>query len=242
MIGPISMRILVVEDQKKMAGFLRKGLTEAGYAVDTAETGSAAESMVAENGYDLLVLDVMLPDQSGLDTSRHLRQDGYRGPILMLTALGGTKDKVHGLDAGADDYLTKPFAFDELLARIRALLRRHDSESHEGQGLHSVLRFSDLEINLLTRKVVREGKELTLTPKEFALLEFFMRNPNRPLSRASIGEHVWDVHFDSESNVIDVYINMLRKKVDYPFKRKLLHTVIGAGYVLREDKKEDRQA
>lgn len=226
------MRILIVEDQKKMAKFLFKGLTEAGYSVDLAETGQAAESLAGENPYDLIILDAMLPDQNGFDTSRHLRRDSYLGPILMLTALGGTKDKVHGLDAGADDYLTKPFAFDELLARIRALLRRGNPANSEVQ---SSIRFADLEMDLVKRKVVRSGRELTLTPKEFSLLEYFLRHPNRPLSRTEISEHVWDIHFDSESNVIDVYVNMLRKKVDHPFKKKLLHTVIGAGYVLRED-------
>jgi DNA-binding response OmpR family regulator len=222
------MRLLIVEDQKKMVGFLKKGLSEAGYQVDVAQSGESAESLAAANEYDLIILDVMLPDQNGLDTARHMRADGYEGPILMLTALGGTKDKVHGLDAGADDYLTKPFAFDELLARIRALLRRREP------GAGTKLRFSDLEMDLVSRRVTREGKELLLTPKEFALLEFFLRNPNRPLSRTMIAEHVWDIHFDSESNVIDVYINMLRKKVDHPFKAKLIHTVVGAGYALKQ--------
>ena len=223
------MRLLVVEDQRKMADFLKKGLVEAGYSVDLAETGAAAESLAGENTYDLIVLDVMLPDQNGLDTARHLRRDGYRGPILMLTALAGTKDKVHGLDAGADDYLTKPFAFDELLARVRALLRRNTA------GVDSVLRFSDLEMDLSARRVTRATRELSLTPKEFGLLEYFLRHPGRALTRTEISEHVWDVDFDSDSNVIDVYVNMLRKKVDQPFKRKLIHTVVGAGYVLRED-------
>lgn len=226
------MRILVVEDQRKMAAFLKKGLSEAGYSVDCAETGHAAESLVAENPYDLVLLDAMLPDQNGFDTARHMRADGFSGPVLMLTALGGTKDKVHGLDAGADDYLTKPFSFDELLARIRALLRRNSSV---GSQVQSILRFGDLEVDLMARRVSRGQKEILLTPKEFALLEYFMRNPNRPLSRTEISEHVWDVHFDSDSNVIDVYVNMLRKKVDQPFEKKLLHTVIGAGYVLRQD-------
>lgn len=226
------MRILVVEDQKKMAGFLKKGLTEAGYAVDVAETGRSAESLTSEAPYDLIILDAMLPDQNGFDTARHLRRDGYAGPILMLTALAGTKDKVHGLDAGADDYLTKPFAFDELLARLRALLRRASSATGEAGSL---LRFADLELDLIQRKALRAGTEIKLTPREFSLLEYFLRNPNRPLSRTEIAEHVWDIHFDSESNVIDVYVNMLRKKMDHPFESRLIHTVVGAGYVLKQE-------
>jgi DNA-binding response OmpR family regulator len=223
------MRLLVIEDQRKMASFIKRGLTESGYSVDLAETGSAGESFSAENDYDLIILDVMLPDQSGLDTARHLRQDGFQGPILMLTALSSTKDKVNGLDAGADDYLTKPFAFDELMARVRALLRRQSPTVQS-----SLLAFQDLEMDLVSRKVTRSGTELTLTPKEFALLEYFLRNPNRPVSRTQISEHVWDVHFDSGSNVVDVYINMLRKKVDASFPKKLIHTVVGVGYVLRD--------
>lgn len=223
------MRILVVEDQAKMASFLKRGLNEVGYAVDVAETGASAEMLSAENEYDLIILDVMLPDQSGIDTARHLRSDGFGGPILMLTALNTTKDKVHGLDAGADDYLTKPYSFDELLARVRALLRRQG-----GAGATSTLKYADLEIDLIGRKIRRAGQDIHLTAKEFALLEYLMRNPERPLGRVSIAEHVWDVHFDSESNVIDVYINLLRKKVDAPFPKKLIHTVVGVGYVLRE--------
>jgi DNA-binding response OmpR family regulator len=223
------MRLLVIEDQRKMASFIKKGLSETGYSVDLAETGSAGEALASENDYDLIILDVMLPDQSGLDTSRHLRQEGYEGPILMLTALSSTKDKVNGLDAGADDYLTKPFAFDELSARVRALLRRHSSSVQT-----SKLIFADLEMDLVSRKTSRAGTEITLTPKEFSLLEYFLRNPNRPLSRTTISEHVWDVHFDSDSNVVDVYVNMLRKKVDAPFGCKLIHTVVGVGYVLKQ--------
>ncbi len=222
------MRVLVVEDQRKMASFIKKGLSEAGYSVDVAETGQSAESLASENEYDLIVLDVMLPDQNGFDTARHLRSDGFEKPILMLTALGGTKDKVAGLDSGADDYLTKPFEFDELMARIRALLRRN---SPAGSG--SILTFADLEMDLVKRKVKRGGQELVLTQKEFALLEYLIRNPERPLTRTSIAEHVWDAHFDSDSNVIDVYVNMLRKKVDHPFGSKLIHTVVGVGYVLK---------
>lgn len=223
------MRILVVEDQIKMANFLKRGLNEVGYAVDLAETGTAAEMLSAENEYDLIILDVMLPEQNGLDTARHLRHDGFEGPILMLTALSTTKDKVHGLDAGADDYLTKPYEFDELLARVRALLRRKSG----GAGTNNVLKYAELELDLIHRLAKREGKEIELTAKEFALLEYFMRNPERPLGRVSIAEHVWDIHFDSESNVIDVYINLLRKKIDAPFAKKLIHTVVGVGYVLK---------
>lgn len=224
------MRILVIEDQTKTALFLKKGLNEVGYSVDVAESGSAGESYIASSEYDLVILDVMLPDQNGMDTARHIRRDGFQGPILMLTALSTTKDKVNGLDAGADDYLTKPFAFDELLARVRALLRRNSA----GTSVNSVLKYSDLEVDLIHRRVTREGKEIALTAKEFSLLEYFIRNPERPLGRVSIAEHVWDIHFDSESNVIDVYINLLRKKVDVPFSKKLIQTVVGVGYVLKD--------
>ncbi len=225
------MRILVVEDQKKMAGFLKKGLMENGYSVDVGYSGSQGHELAIENPYDLIILDVMLPDFTGTDLAKMLRSDGYEGSILMLTALSGTKNKVTGLDSGADDYLTKPFEFDELLARVRALLRRHEPK------LQSKLIFLDLEMDLVTRRVTRTGTEVSLTQKEFALLEYFLRNPDRPISRTSISEHVWDVSFDSDSNVIDVYVAMLRKKIDQPFGQKLIHTVVGVGYVL---KKEDR--
>lgn len=224
------MRILVIEDQLKTSQFVKKGLNEVGYSVDIAESGSAGESFMASSEYDLVILDVMLPDQSGFDTARHFRRDGFTGPILMLTALSTTKDKVNGLDAGADDYLTKPFSFEELLARVRALLRRSSTKNI----LNSILKFSDLEMDLVHRKVKRQNKEINLTAKEFSLLEYFLRNPERPLGRVSIAEHVWDVDFDSESNVIDVYVNLLRKKVDSPHNKKLIHTVVGIGYVLKE--------
>lgn len=223
------MRALVVEDQPKVSGFIEKGLEALGYSVDVAETGTAAEAMVSGSEYDIIVLDVMLPDQSGLDTARHLRSDGCGTPILMLTALSGTKDKVNGLDAGADDYLTKPFEFEELAARVRALMRRHSAASH------SRLSYVDVEMDLVSRRVTRDGKALSLTTKEFSLLEYFLRHPHRVLSRASIAEHVWDARFDTQSNVIEVYVNMLRKKVDQPFSKKLIHTVVGAGYVLRDE-------
>lgn len=222
------MRILVVEDEKKMAAFLKKGLEEAGYSVDHAGTGASAESLAAENIYDCVVLDVMLPDKTGFDIASALRGEGYIGPILLLSALSSTKDKVRGLDVGADDYLTKPFSFDELLARVRALLRRQGDK--KGNFLH----FGNLEMDLVKRVVKRSSRIVALTSKEFSLLEYFMRNPERPLSRVSISEHVWDAHFDSDSNVIDVYVNMLRKKINVGEEPKLIHTVIGVGYVLKE--------
>ena len=222
------MRILVVEDQPKMASFIKKGLNSQGYLVDVSETGMGAESLMAENPYDLVVLDVNLPDQNGMDTSRHIRRDGFKGPILMLTALSSTKDKIHGLDSGADDYLTKPFDFEELLARIRALLRRNKG------GENSKLRFGDVELDLVQRKVTREQQQISLTTKEFSLLEYLMRNPNRPVTRVEISEKVWDVNFDTNTNIVDVYINMLRKKIDAPFEKKLIHTMVGYGYILKD--------
>lgn len=222
------MRILIVEDQPKMASFIKKGLVAQGYMVDISETGMGAESMTVETAYDLVVLDVNLPDQNGIDTARHLRRDGFRKPILMLTALATTKDKIHGLDAGADDYLTKPFEFEELLARIRALSRRnHGSEN-------SKLRFGEIELDLVQRRVMRAQTEVNLTAKEFSLLEYFMRNPGRPITRIEISEHVWDVNFDTNTNIIDVYINMLRKKIDSPFDKKMIHTMVGFGYILKD--------
>lgn len=226
------MRILVVDDEAKMAQFLKRGLQEVGYSVDVAEGGLSAEALASENDYDLIVLDLMLPDQNGIDTARHLRRDGFDGPILMVTALSTTKDKVHGLDAGADDYLTKPYSFDELLARVRALLRRKSGANASNAG--SSLRYADLELDLISRKAKRQAQEISLTAKEFSLLEYLMRNAERPLGRVNIAEHVWDIHFDSESNVIDVYINLLRKKIDAPFNKKLIQTLVGVGYVLKE--------
>lgn len=224
----LSMRILVIEDEVKMAGFIRKGLEEAGYVVEVAQSAAAGLMLSANGEFDLVILDVMLPDGNGIDVARQLRNEEFKGFILMLTALGGTKDRVRGLDAGADDYLPKPFEFDELLARVRALLRRRE-------GGVSSLQFEDLTMDLVRRKVTRAGQEVSLTQKEFALLEYFLRNANRPLTRTEIGENVWDVHFDTESNVIDVYVRHLRKKIDEPFSFKMIHTLTGYGYVLRKD-------
>ena len=222
------MRILIVEDQPKMASFIKKGLVAQGYMVDTSETGMGAEGMTVETDYDLIVLDVNLPDQNGMDTARHLRRDGFRKPILMLTALSTTKDKIHGLYFGADDYLTKTFEFEELLARIRALLRRNYGSEN------SKLRFGDIQLDLVQRSVMRAQTEVSLTAKEFSLLEYFMRNPGRPITRIEISEHVWDVNFDTNTNIIDVYINMLRKKIDTPFDKKMIHTMVGFGYILKD--------
>ena len=223
------MRLLIVEDQAKMAEFLKKGLTDAGSVVDTAETGTGAEALCATHTYDMVVLDIGLPDQSGLEIAKHLRHKGYANPILMLTAYSSVTDKVSGLDAGADDYLTKPFSFDELLARVRALLRRKTPANSQ----NTLLKYSDVEMDLIQRKVKRDGQPITLTTKEFALLEYFLRNPEKPLSRAQIAQHVWDLQFDSESNVIDVYVNFLRKKIDSAPHKKLIQTVVGVGYIFK---------
>ena len=221
------MRILIIEDQKKTAQFIRKGLVEQGYAADVVGDGLEAEIQARRESYDLIILDVMLPGQDGLQVCQNLRRLKVQAPILMLTALTSTEDKVKGLDCGADDYLGKPFEFSELLARVRALLRRQ-------QGAQPRLKVSDLELDLVQRKAMRAGQDINLTTKEFALLEYMMRHPGQVITRTAISEHVWDIHFDNESNVIDVYINFLRKKIDHGHKVKLLHTVIGAGYVLKE--------
>lgn len=226
------MRLLVIEDNPKIAGFIRQGLTEQGHAVDVADRGHEGEEMAAAEPYDAIVLDLMLPDQDGVQVCRNLRRRGLNTPILMLTSLSTTADKVTGLDAGADDYLTKPFEFEELSARLRSLLRRGQAQEA------SVLRFEDLEMDLLSRKVTRGGRKIRLTAKKFALLEYLMRKPNRVLSRTMIGEHVWDMNFDGESNVIDVYVSMLRRKIDKGFDKPLIHTVIGSGYVLTADPSE----
>ncbi len=223
-----SMKILVVEDQPKMAQTIKQGLENEGYQADVAETGKVAEDLVSHNEYALIVLDVMLPDQNGIETAKKVRNQGFKGSILMLTALSTTKDKVSGLDAGADDYVTKPFSFEELLARIRALLRRNQAH------LNPSLFYGDMELDLIDRKAKRQSQEISLTAKEFSLLEYFMKNPERPLSRAELAEKVWEIRFDSESNVIDVYVNMLRKKVDNPFDKRLINTVVGVGYVLKQ--------
>ena len=220
------MRILLVEDESRVAGFIAKGLREQTYAVDIASDGEQALYQAAVNQYDIVILDVMLPVKDGHTVCRELRASGFRTPILMLTARGAVDDRVEGLDSGADDYLAKPFDFKELLARLRALLRR-------SAGLRpQVARVADLTLNTASHAVTRAGKPVNLTAKEYALIEFLVLNQGRVVGREQIGQHVWDENFDPFSNVIDVYIKRLRSKLDTGVGRRLIHTRRGEGYIL----------
>jgi DNA-binding response OmpR family regulator len=220
------MRILVIEDEKKVASFIKKGLEEEHYAVDTAYDGEIGLYMADVNEYDLIVLDLMIPKIEGLEVLKRIRSSKNNVPILILTAKNTVEDIVKGLDSGCDDYLTKPFNFMVFLARIRALLRREKIEKEP------LIKIADVILSPVTHKVTRRGMEIELTSKEYALLEYFMRNPDRVLTRTMISEHVWDYHFDSLTNVIDVYVNYLRKKIDKDFEPKLIHTIRGVGYIL----------
>ncbi len=222
------MRILLVEDEKKVARFIQQGLEEEHYAVDVAHDGEKGLHMALNENYDLLILDVMLPKLNGLELIKAVRANKRTTPTLMLTAKSATEDKVAGLDSGADDYLTKPFAFEELLARVRSLLRRGAQEKS------IILRVADLELDTVTHKAKRGGKTIELTAKEYALLEYLMRNKGRVLSRTIISEHIWDYNFDTGTNIIDVYVNHLRNKIDEGYEPKLIHTVRGVGYVMKE--------
>ncbi|KAA5543440.1 response regulator [Adhaeribacter rhizoryzae] len=223
------MKILVVEDEPKVSSFIKKGLEEQSYDVDVAYDGYFGKKLAIENEYDLIILDVILPKQSGVEVCREIRQQKPAVPILMLTALGSTDDKILGLDSGADDYLVKPFVFQELLARIRALTRRaYEAPNNE------ILKIADLELNLTRKTVTRSGVQINLTAREFSLLHYLLRNKERVVSRVDIIEQVWETSFDTGSNVIDVYINFLRKKIDKDFSPKLIHTLVGMGYVLKE--------
>jgi DNA-binding response OmpR family regulator len=222
------MKILVVEDEKKVAGFIKRGLEEDEYSVTVVHDGVEGLKQALAGEYSLVILDLMLPKKDGLAVIKELREAGNLVPVLMLTARGTTEDIVSGLDAGSDDYMTKPFAFAELLARVRALLRR--GEQDRGAEIF----FADLRLDPVSHKVWRSGTEIDLTAKEYGLLEYLVRNPNTVLSRAMIAEHVWDYAFDSFTNIIDVYVNYLRKKVDKDYPAKLIHTVRGQGYILRE--------
>lgn len=221
------MRVLVIEDEQKMADLIKRGLEEEGMDVETAYDGETGLEAAKSGNHDLIVLDLGLPGRDGLTISQELREVGLKTPILILTAQDSTEMKVKGLDSGADDYLTKPFAFAEMLARIRALLRRTMSEDT------TKLQIGDLVLNLINRRVARAGNEVQLTNKEFSLLEYFMRHPDEILSRETLSEKVWEETFDTLTNVIDVYINYLRNKIDRQFDPKLIHTVRGIGYMLK---------
>ncbi len=224
------MRILIVEDEPDLLDALKKQLQSSGYSVDSCGNGLEAEDYLKMATYDAVVLDIMLPGIDGLTLLKKMRAEGNTTHVLLLTALDSIENKVNGLDAGADDYLVKPFAYDELLARLRVLLRRRSGQTT------NVLEYGGLVMDLNSRTVTRDGKEITLSSKEFAVLEYLLRNPGRVLSRDKIENHVWNYDFEGGSNVVDVYIRYLRKKIDNGFNKKLLHTIRGAGYVLREEK------
>lgn len=223
------MRILLVEDEQGVSSFIKKGFEEQFYKVDAAFDGDIGLTLALQNEYDIILLDLIMPGLNGLELCKKVRERGISTPIIMLTALGATSNIVTGLDIGADDYITKPFKFKELLARVKAAARRKDPGSFTNE-----LRIADLVVNLDTKEVQRNGQKITLTAKEFLLLEFLLKNKNRVLSRIDILENVWDISFDLGTNVVDVYVNYLRTKLDKPFKKKLIHTIIGMGYVIKE--------
>jgi two-component system, OmpR family, copper resistance phosphate regulon response regulator CusR len=222
------MKILLVEDDRKVAGFIRRGLTENNMYVDLATDGDQGEIMASDASYDLIILDILIPKMSGLDLCRKIRSLDNKTPILLLTALGTIDDKVTGLNAGADDYLVKPFEFRELLARIHALTRRSF-----GVTSNTILELADLTVNIESKTVRRGGKDIRLTAREFALLIYLLRNKGRVISRSEIEEQIWGTTFERESNVVDVYINFLRKKIDKAYEPKLIQTIIGMGYVIK---------
>jgi two-component system copper resistance phosphate regulon response regulator CusR len=225
------MKVLVVEDEPKLASFVRKGLEEQSCEVDVAFDGQVGRNMALNNLYDVIIMDINLPKMNGFDVVQSIRQEQNRTPVLMLTAMGSVDDKLTGFEAGADDYLVKPFEFRELMARLRALTKRSSDAGMQS----NILKVADLELDL-NEKIARRGnKRIELTAKEFGLLEYLMRNRGRVVSRVDIAEKVWDIHFDTGTNVIDVYVNFLRKKIDKDYPHKLIHTVIGMGYMLKEE-------
>ena len=224
------MKILIIEDDLRVSELIQRALQEQGYTPTLAYDGLSGKKLVQQNDYDLIITDIILPKMDGLDLCKFIRQTKPDTPIIMLTALGTTDDKVEGFDAGADDYLVKPFEMRELLARIRALLKRNNKTTNSSGN---ILKYADLEMNLHTKTVKRSGIEINLTPKEFNLLEYMLRNPERVLSRVEIAEKVWNTHFDTGTNFIDVYINYLRKKIEKNFDKKLIHTKPGMGFILK---------
>jgi len=230
-----SMRILVIEDEKRVAQFLKKGFQEESYAVDVAGDGLQGLKLALSGDYDAIVLDIMLPRMSGFDVLRELRREKVTTPIMILSSKSDVEDRVEGLNLGADDYLPKPFAFSEALARIRSIMRRQQGTEDRA----SELTLADLTVDLLSRRVVRSGTPITLTTKEFQVLEYLLRNQGRVLSRVILTEHIWDMNFDSETNIVDVVINRLRRKIDDHFSPPLIHTVRGVGYVMREPEPDD---
>lgn len=224
------MKILIVEDEPKVAAFIQLGLEENNYTTKIAADGEEGKKMALNHLFDLIILDVNLPKINGLELCKILRDNNIKTPILMLTALGSTDDKVSGFESGADDYLVKPFEFRELLARVKALIKRSSPLNNE-----SILRVDDLELNTESKVVKRGNKKIDLTAKEFALLEYLMKNKDRVVSRKEIADKVWDIHFDTGTNVIDVYVNFLRKKIDKDFDKKIIQTQVGMGYVIREN-------
>lgn len=226
------MEILIVEDDLRVSELIQRGLQEQGFVTTVAYDGLSGKKLAAQNHYDLAILDIILPKMDGLDLCKYIRDTNPDIPIIMLTALGTTDDKVEGFDAGADDYLVKPFEMRELLVRMRALLKRNNNSTRISGN---ILKYANLEMNLDTKIVKRNGSEINLTPKEFNLLKFMLQNPERVLSRVEIAEKVWDTHFDTGTNFIDVYINYLRKKVENNFDQKLIHTKSGMGFILKSD-------
>lgn len=225
------MKLLVVEDEPKTLQAIQQGLEESQFEVEVAYDGLIAKRLALKNNYAAIITDLVLPGLNGYELCRQLRAEGLTTPILMLTALGETEDKVMGFDAGADQYLTKPFQFSELLARVRALTKRGTQVAMTAQ----MLRYGGVEMNLDAKSVTRDGQPIDLTAREFALLEFLMRNQGRVLSKPTIAEHVWDINFDTGTNVVEVYINYLRKKIDRAFPKKLIHTQFGMGYTFKEE-------
>jgi heavy metal response regulator len=221
------MKILIIEDEKKVANFIKHALVEEFYSVDVAFDGERGEEMAMSDEYDLIILDLMLPKKDGLSVLKSLRDQNNDVPVLVLTAKGTIDDKVKGLDIGADDYLTKPFILEELFARVRSLLRRQGFEKS------NLLKIADLELDTITHSAKRGVKKIEFTAREYELLEFFMRNKNRVLTRSVIAQHVWEYNFDPESNIVDVYINRLRNKIDGEFDTKLIHSIKGVGYIMK---------